>query len=174
MHGVREKLVDDQAHAMMLPLRKVRLPEPCTNREYDAIMAAEVAMARSQRIEAIAFGDINLGDIRSYREERMSGTGVEPLFPLWGLDTKALSEDMLADGLRAVITCVDSKQMEPSFSGKPFDPSNIRISAPSVDPCGENGEFHTFVYAGPMFRRPIKYTVRDTVERDGLYFTDLT
>ena len=173
MHGVREKLVEEQAHSLMLPLRKVYLPSPCTNEEYERVMASEVAMARSQRIEAIAFGDINLADIRSFREEKMKGSGVDPLFPLWGLETRSLAEEMLSEGLRAVLVCVDPSKLDRDLAGKPWDPPNIRFKAPDVDPCGENGEYHTFAYAGPMFRRPIKHTVKEIVERDGMVYADL-
>jgi uncharacterized protein (TIGR00290 family) len=174
MHAVREELLEAQARALRLSLFKVAIPSPCSNEEYEAAMGAAVARAQADGIEAIAFGDLYLEDIRRYREERLSPTGIRPLFPLWGAPTPALAREMVEAGLRAHVTCVDPRKLDPSFAGRTFDASFLRDLPPDVDPCGENGEFHTFAYAGPMFDAPIAIEPGVVVERDGFVFADVT
>ncbi|HVU51775.1 MAG TPA: ATP-binding protein [Polyangia bacterium] len=173
MHAVRGELLRAQAAAAGLPLIEVPLPWPCSNEAYEAAMGAALAAARAEGITAVAFGDLFLEDIRRYREERMAATGLRPLFPLWGEPTDALARRMLAGGLRARLTCVDPRQLAPSFAGRELDAALLAELPPSVDPCGERGEFHTFAYAGPMFERPVAVRVGEVVERDGFVFADL-
>jgi uncharacterized protein (TIGR00290 family) len=174
MHAVREELLERQALAADLPLTKINLPHPCTNDAYEAIMTEAMAeLEASGRVDCIAFGDLFLEDIRAYRERNLSSTPFAPLFPLWGADTTALAGEMIAGGLQAVLTCVDPNQLDPSFCGRAYDAALLADLPSGVDPCGENGEFHSFVHAGPMFRAPIPITVGETVERDGFVFTDV-
>jgi diphthamide synthase (EF-2-diphthine--ammonia ligase) len=174
MHAVRRDLVEAQAIAAGLPLLDANLPWPCSNDDYARIMTNCLAIARKRwQVTHVAFGDLFLRDIREYREQKMLGTGLTPVFPLWELPTVALAQDMLAAGLEAVITCVDPKQISPTFCGRSFDHNLLAALPDGADPCGENGEFHTFVYAGPMFAVPIAIKISDTVERDGFVFTDL-
>lgn len=173
MHSTRRALVEAQAAATGLPLRTVPLPWPCSNEQYEAAMRAACHAAVSDGIEAMAFGDLFLEDIRRYREEKLAGTGLQPVFPVWGLDTHRLAEEMLAGGLRARIVCVDPKKLPAEFAGRDFDEDLLRDLPRGVDPCGENGEFHTVVYAGPMFREPIPIESGEVVERDGFVFADV-
>jgi uncharacterized protein (TIGR00290 family) len=173
MHAVRRELVERQAEAAGLPLRVVEIPHPCSNDEYEAAFRAAVEAARGEGVRAMAFGDLFLADVRAYRERLLAGTGVEPLFPLWGRDTAELARAMLAGGLRAVLTCVDPKQLPASFAGRAFDLELLAALPASVDPCGERGEFHTFATDGPMFVRPVAVRVGERVERDGFVFADL-
>jgi len=175
MHGVRAELVQAQADAAGLPLWPVPLPWPCSNDEYEARMRAVIEKARSAGITAFAFGDLFLADIRAYRERQLAGTGLEPLFPIWGTsaDTPALARDMIAAGFRATLACVDPRHLPPAFAGREFDGELLADLPPGVDPCGENGEFHTFCHAGPVFDRTIPVRVGDVVERDGFCFADL-
>lgn len=173
MHAVRVELLRAQAAAAGLPLFEVPLPWPCSNDEYERAMGAALAAARADGVEAVAFGDLFLEDIRRYREERMAATGLTPLFPLWGEPTDALARRMLAGGLRARLTCVDPRQLAPAFAGREYDAALLAELPPTVDPCGERGEFHTFAYAGPMFARPIAIRAGEIVERDGFTFADL-
>jgi uncharacterized protein (TIGR00290 family) len=173
MHAVRVALLREQAAAAGLPLIEVPLPWPCSNAEYEAAMSAALAAAKADGINAVAFGDLFLEDIRRYREERMAATGLRPLFPLWGEPTDALARRMIAGGLRARLTCVDPRQLAPSFAGREFDAAFLAELPPTVDPCGERGEFHTFAYAGPMFARPVSLLGGEVVERDGFFFADL-
>ena len=173
MHGVRRALVEAQARAAGLPLRIVPIPSPCPNEVYAQRMRHFIAESRRMGAVAIAFGDLFLADIRAYREQQLAGTGLEPLFPLWGLDTRMLAADMLAGGLEATIICVDPQRMDRSLAGRRYDADLVATLPPSVDPCGENGEFQTFASAGPMFSRPIQVSVGDVVERDGFVFADL-
>jgi uncharacterized protein (TIGR00290 family) len=173
MHAVRRSLLEAQAEAVGLPVRIVRIPSPCPNEVYENAMAAALDAARASGVEAIAFGDLFLADVRRYREERMSGTGLVALFPLWGEATDALARAMIAGGQRAVITCVDPRALPPSFAGRAFDGDLLRDLPASVDPCGENGEFHTFAWDGPAFGHPVPVTAGDVVERDGFVFADL-
>ena len=175
MHAVRRTLVEAQARATGLPLWPVSLPWPCSNDEYAARMAAMLERARREGIQAVAFGDLFLEDVRDYRIAQMQGTGIAPLFPLWttAADTGALAREMQAAGLRAVITCVDPRQLPARFAGRAWDPALLAELPEGVDPCGERGEFHTFCTAGPMFDAPVGVTLGETVERDGFVFTDV-
>ena len=175
MHAVRRELVEAQADAAGLPLWSVELPWPCSNEVYEARMRQAVDQAREQGIVGIAFGDLFLEDVRAYRFKLLAGTGLEPVFPIWGTpaDTPALAREMLAGGLQAILTCVDPKQLDANFVGRNFDAELLSDLPPSVDPCGERGEFHTFCHAGPMFQRPIPVRVGETVERDGFCFADV-
>jgi len=173
MHAVRRELLEAQAHAAGLPLRAVPIPHPCPNDVYERAMAAALAEARADGIEAVAFGDLFLEDIRRYREERMASTGLRPLFPLWGRPTRALAEEMIDGGLRARLTCVDPRALDASFAGRAFDRDLLSALPPGVDPCGERGEFHTFAWDGPMFERPIPVVAGEVVEREGFVFADL-
>jgi diphthamide synthase (EF-2-diphthine--ammonia ligase) len=175
MHAVRRALVAQQADAARLPLWEVPLPFPCSNEEYEARMRAAVERARAEGVSHVAFGDLFLEDVRDYRIRMLAGTGLEPLFPLWcsAVETPALARRMLDEGLRAVVTCVDPSQLDPSFAGRVYDPSFLDALPAGVDPCGERGEFHTFCHAGPMFARPIPVRVGETVLRDGFAFTDV-
>jgi uncharacterized protein (TIGR00290 family) len=173
MHGVRRSLLDAQAEAARLPLWAIDLPSPCSNEAYERIMTCVLERARAERVAAIAYGDLFLEDIRAYRLARHAGTGIEPLFPLWSRDTAELAREMIRGGLRARLSCVDTRVLGPEFSGRAFDRALLEALPPSVDPCGERGEFHTFVHAGPMFERPIAVRVGEQVVRDGFAFTDL-
>jgi len=173
MHAVRLELLRAQADAVGLPLIEVRIPWPCPNEAYEAAMAEALAAARERGTTAVAFGDLFLEDVRRYREERMSGTGLVPLFPLWGRPTRALAEEMIALGQQAVLTCVDPRALPRAFAGRAFDAALLRELPAEVDPCGERGEFHTFVSAGPMFTAPLAVRVGEVVERDGFVFADL-
>jgi len=173
MHAVRVALLEAQAEAVGLPLWQVPIPSPCSNQEYEAAMGKAIQRALDAGITAMAFGDLFLEDVRRYREQQLAGTGLTPLFPIWGLPTDALARDMVAAGLRARLTCVDPKQLPKSFAGRDFDAALLADLPASVDPCGERGEFHTFAYAGPMFRRPVPVRSGEIVERDGFVFADL-
>lgn len=175
MHAVRRQLVEQQAAAAGLPLWPVFLPFPCSNADYEARMHAAIRRAQDAGVTHVAFGDLFLEDVRDYRSQMMSGTGIEPLFPLWGTadETPRLSHAIIDAGLRAVLTCIDPKQMPETFLGRDYDVQLLNELPPSVDPCGERGEFHTFCYAGPMFDRSIAIQTGETVNRDGFWFCDL-
>jgi uncharacterized protein (TIGR00290 family) len=173
MHAVREELLDLQAASLGLPCRKVRIPWPCPNETYEAEMARVLADVRAAGVTRIVFGDLFLADIRAYREEKLAGSGVEPVFPLWGRDTIRLAREMLDGGLCATITCVDPRQLDGAFAGRDFDAALLAELPPGVDPCGERGEFHTFAWAGPMFARPVPVTRGEVVTREGFVFADL-
>jgi uncharacterized protein (TIGR00290 family) len=173
MHGVRSELARAQAAAADLPLWEVPLPWVCSNDEYDRRMQAIVARATAEGFTHIAFGDLFLEDVRRYREDRLAKSGLQPLFPLWGLNTRTLAEEMLATGLRAVVTCVDPRQVSADLAGRPFDRALLATLPAGADPCGEHGEFHTFAWDGPMFRRPVPIVPGEVVERDGFVFADL-
>jgi uncharacterized protein (TIGR00290 family) len=173
MHAVREELLDAQAAALRLPCRKVRLPWPCPNETYEARMAEALADARAAGVTHVVFGDLFLADIRAYREEKLAGTGIAPLFPLWGRDTAALARTMIEGGLRATLTCVDPRALDARFAGRAFDGSLLAELPPGVDPCGEKGEFHSFAWAGPMYDAPIPVAPGEVVVRDGFVFADL-
>ena len=173
MHAVRQELLHAQAEAAGLPLIEVPIPYPCSNADYESRMRALIERLRGEHIDSMAFGDLYLADIRAYREKQLQGTGITPLFPLWKGPTAALARSMIAGGLRAVLTCVDPKQLAPEFCGRQFDAALLDALPAGVDPCGENGEFHSFACAGPMFRAPIAVATGETVERDGFVFTDL-
>jgi uncharacterized protein (TIGR00290 family) len=173
MHAVRVELLRAQADALRLPLWQIPIPSPCPNDSYEHAMATSVRRAVHEGFTHIAFGDLFLEDIRRYREERLAGTGLTPIFPLFGLDTAALARTMIAGGLRARLTCVNPNVMEARFAGCEFDGVLLGELPPSVDPCGERGEFHSFAYDGPMFSRPIGIALGEVVERDGFVFADL-
>lgn len=173
MHGIRRELAELQACALGLPLIPVELPWPCPNEEYERRMAETCSRLRAEGIEAIVFGDIHLADVRAYRENRLNGTGIEPLFPLWGSDSAALVEEMLAAGLRSVIACLDPARVDPALAGAELTREVVRGLPAQVDPCGENGEFHTFAFAGPMFRHPVPIRTGACVQRDGFVYADI-
>jgi uncharacterized protein (TIGR00290 family) len=174
MHGVRAELLDAQAAAAGVPLWRVDLPWPCPNADYETRMRALIERARGTGVTHMAFGDLFLEDVRAYRERQLAGTGLTPLFPLWGADTAQLAREMLAGGLRATLTCVDPKQLPARFAGRAFDERLLAELPPGVDPCGERGEFHSFCHAGPMFRHPVPVVAGEVVERDGFVFADLS
>jgi uncharacterized protein (TIGR00290 family) len=174
MHAVRRTLLQAQAEAADLPLHLVDLPWPCSNEEYERRMGAAVGSLTTAGFTHVAFGDLFLEDVRRYREDRLAGSGLTPLFPLWKTKSTAeLATEMVAAGLRAHLTCVDPRKLDRSFAGRAFDASLLADLPPSVDPCGENGEFHSFACDGPMFSRPIAVSVGEVVERDGFVFADL-
>ncbi len=173
IHGFREELLDLQAAAAGLPVWKVPLPYPCTNADYESRMQAVCARAVRDRFDAIAFGDLFLEDIRAYRIERLAGTGLEPVFPIWGIPTGQLAVQMIAGGLRARIACIDPRLLDASFCGRVYDEKFLRELPPEVDPCGERGEFHGFAFAGPMFSQTIHVTHTHNVEREGFLYGDL-
>ena len=174
MHAVRRELVRAQAHAAGLPLYAIDLPWPCANETYEARMAAAVKQLESDGFTHIAFGDLFLEDVRRYREDRLAGTGLTPLFPLWKtMPTRQLADQMIESGLGACLTCVDPRVLPASFAGRSFDRGLLADLPEGVDPCGENGEFHTFVWDGPMFSRPIAVAGGEHVERDGFVFADV-
>lgn len=173
MHAVREALVEMQAAAAGLPLIKVPIPSPCSNEIYEQAMSDAMARARAEGVWHVVFGDLFLEDIRAYREKHLAACGMTPVFPLWRKDTKRLAEEMLAGGLSAFLTCVDPRKLDRSFAGRRFDAELLRDLPLSVDPCGENGEFHTFANAGPMFEHEICVGRGEIVERDGFVFADL-
>jgi uncharacterized protein (TIGR00290 family) len=174
MHAVRRELLELQAASLGLPLWTVPLPWPCSNEEYETRMTALCARALREDVQALAFGDLFLADIRAYREKHLKGTALQPLFPVWQIPTGELARTMLDSGLRAKITCVDPRVLPAEFAGREFDAAFLKDLPPTVDPCGENGEFHSFVYAGPGFRYPIDVSVGEIVLRDGFVFADLS
>jgi uncharacterized protein (TIGR00290 family) len=173
MHGLRVELLRRQAEATGLPLHVAEIPTPCPNEVYEHAMRTLVDRALAAGVRAMAFGDLYLEDIRAYRERNLAASGVEPIFPLWGLDTAKLARDMIASGLRARVVSIDPKALPAELCGRLFDESFLRDLPPGVDPCGERGEFHTFAFQGPMFRSPIEADLGDPVERDGFVFRDL-
>jgi uncharacterized protein (TIGR00290 family) len=173
MHGVRRDLTRAQARAAHLPLHWISLPHPCSDAQYEGIMSRFAESARAAGVTHMAFGDLFLADVRAYREKKLAGSGITPVFPLWGSDTSALFCEMMAAGLRAVLTTVDPKRLPREFAGQTLDGSLLHRLPAGVDPCGENGEFHTFCCAGPMFDRPIALRSGEIVERDGFVFADL-
>jgi uncharacterized protein (TIGR00290 family) len=173
MHAVREEWLARQAAAVGLPVWTLPLPWPCPNDTYESLLDGVFARASDEGIDAIAYGDLFLADIRAYREARHAGTGIAALFPLWGRPTEALARAMIDGGLRATLTCVDPKALEASFAGREFDDALLRDLPDTVDPCGENGQFHTFAWAGPMFAEPVSVRPGEVIERDGFVFADL-
>jgi len=173
MHGVRQELLEMQIAAAGLEPVLVHIPHPCTNDIYEAAMADAVAQAKADGISHIIFGDLFLEDIRAYRVEKLKETGITPVFPLWLAPTAQLARDMIAGGLQAHLATVDLKKLSAEFAGRRFDEALLGDLPASVDPCGENGEFHSFVTAGPMLARPIPVRVGETVERDGFAYADL-
>jgi uncharacterized protein (TIGR00290 family) len=172
MHGTRTSVLRAQAAAAGMPLTEVPLPWPCSNQQYEAAMRDACAAAVRDGIECMAFGDLYLEDVRRYREERLAGTGIAPVFPLWGRDTHALVHEMLDGGLRARITCVDPRKLPASFAGRELDASLLTELPPGTDPCAENGEFHTCAYAGPMFAEPISLAPGVVEQHDDFVFAD--
>jgi uncharacterized protein (TIGR00290 family) len=173
MHAVRRKLLEAQAAAAGLPLHVIEIPWPCSNEAYEARLGAFVAAQKEEGIAAMAFGDLFLEDVRAYREAKLAGSGIAPVFPLWGRDTGALARQMIAGGLAARLTCVDPKKLAESFAGRAFDAGLLADLPQGVDPCGENGEFHTCVLAGPMFAHAIDVSLGEIESRDGFVFADL-
>jgi uncharacterized protein (TIGR00290 family) len=174
MHGTRSSILRAQAAAAGLPLIEVPLPWPCSNEHYEAAMRDACTAAVHDGIEVMAFGDLYLEDVRRYREERLAGTGITPVFPLWGRETRALVHEMLDGGLRARITCVDPGKLPRSFAGRELDRSLLAALPPGTDPCAENGEFHTCAYAGPIFSQPIVIAPGAVEERGDFVFADFT
>lgn len=172
MHGVRRTVLEAQAAAARLPLWVVPLPWPCSNEVYEERMADVCRRAVDEKIDAMAFGDLFLEDVRAYREKNLAPTGLEPLFPLWKIPTDELARAMITGGLRARISCVDTEKLPASFAGREFDEELLRDFPPGVDPCAERGEFHTCVYAGPMFSAPLPIQTGEIVTRDRFVFAD--
>ncbi len=172
MHAVRVELLQQQAQAAALPLYMIEIPYPCSDEQYATAMSDFVARAREEGVQCMAFGDLYLQDVRRYREERMQGTGIELVFPLWEKPTRALLEEMLAKGLRACLTCVDPRVLPAEFAGRELTLTLLENMPPGIDPCGENGEFHTFVFDGPMFTQPLEIEMGEIVARDGFVFAD--
>jgi uncharacterized protein (TIGR00290 family) len=177
IHGFREELLDQQAASVGLPLWKVDLPFPCSNADYESRMATVCALAVAEGHHGIAFGDLFLEDIRAYRIEKLAGTGLEPIFPVWcpslGISTAELAQQMIAAGLRAHLTCIDPRSLSSSFAGRTFDAELLADLPAEVDPCGERGEFHTFAFAGPIFSRTVSVLPAGTVERDNFIYAEL-
>jgi uncharacterized protein (TIGR00290 family) len=173
MHGVRRELLARQGQALGLPIVEIGIPPACANDVYDARMAQAFTAAPLSGVEAVAFGDLFLEDVRAYREQRLVAAGKRGLFPLWGQDTSALAREFLEAGFQATLVCVDSRALDRSFAGRRYDEQLLAELPAGVDPCGENGEFHTFVHAGPIFETPIACPTGDVVERDGFVFCDL-
>lgn len=173
MHAVRRELAEAQAAAAGIPLRPVFLPWPCSNEQYESLMASACRDAVAAGFDTIAFGDLFLRDVRAYRERALAGSGLDPIFPLWDIPTADLACEMIRGGLRARLTCIDKKALSADFTGREFDAALLRDLPQAVDPCGENGEFHTFAYAGPMFSRPVPVIAGELREADGFVFADL-
>ncbi len=172
MHAVRIELLRQQAQAVGLPLHLIEIPYPCSDEHYAAVMADFVAWACKVGVRCMAFGDLFLQDVRRYREERMQDTGIQPIFPLWDIPTRELIGEMLAGGLRARITCVDPRVLPAEFAGRELTQELLDTLPSNIDPCGENGEFHTFVFDGPMFAYPLDIEMGEVVTRDGFVFAD--
>ena len=173
MHAVRRELVDAQAQRLSLPVHVVDIPSPCPNDVYEVAMSQAVATARAAGVDQMIFGDLFLEDVRAYREDRLAGSGITPVFPLWDRPTERLARDMLAAGVRAVLTCVDPRVLPAEFAGRPYDEALLADLPHGIDPCGERGEFHTFVWDAPGFASPIDIEVGEVVERDGFVFCDV-
>jgi len=173
MHGVRRTLVEAQAEAADVPLWQIPLPWPCSNEDYESRMAEACRRAVAEGYASIAFGDLFLRDVREYRERQLAESGLRPLFPLWETPTAALAREMIGAGLRARLSCIDTQALEPRFAGREFDQALLADLPPGADPCGENGEFHSFVYAGPMFRAPLAVELGETHEAGRFLYADL-
>jgi len=173
MHAVRRTLVKLQAERTGIPLWEVELPWPCSNDDYECRMRAVVERAVAEGVDAVAFGDLFLEDIRAYRVRQLAGTGLQPLFPVWGIPTEELARQMIAAGLRAKLTCVDPAKLDASFAGREFDAALLLELPEGIDPCGENGEFHSFVYEAPVFSSPIAVQTGEVVRRDNFVFADV-
>jgi uncharacterized protein (TIGR00290 family) len=173
MHAVRRTVLKAQAQALGLPLIEATIPYPCSNEQYELVMRGVTERALRDGITHMAFGDLYLKEVRAYREEKLEGTGLKPIFPLWGMDTAALAKTIIEAGVLAHLTCVDPKQISPALVGTRFDHELLAALPETADPCGENGEFHTFVSAGPMFKAPVDIVVGERIERDGFHFADI-
>ncbi len=173
MHGVRRELLALQAQALGLPLAEVLIPASCSNELYETRMREALASEQLRSVASVAFGDLFLEDVRAYREERLAAAGRGGLFPLWGRDTTELAQRFISLGFEAIIVCVDPRTLDAAFAGRRYDERLLAELPPDVDPCGENGEFHTFVHGGPIFRRPIAWTPGEVIARDGFVFADL-
>ncbi len=173
MHAVRRSLLEAQADRLDLPLVAVEIPSPCPHEIYETAMAEAMATAKEQGVTRVVFGDLYLSDVRAYREQRLNGTGISPVFPLWDSATDVLAREILDSGVKAIVTCVDPGQLSREFVGRPYDAELLDQLPAGVDPCGENGEFHTFVWDGPGFRSPITVEAGRIVERDGFVFCDV-
>jgi uncharacterized protein (TIGR00290 family) len=173
MHGVREELLDAQARSLGYSLEKIMIPYPCPNHVYEEKMRSALSFWGSRGVSHVIFGDLFLDDIRKYREERLSELNMTPVFPLWKEDTNGLAREIIKLGFRAIVTCVDPMKLEPTFAGRAFNESFLRSIPQQVDPCGENGEFHTFVHDGPIFKQSVPVKVGEVVTRDGFVFADL-
>ena len=175
MHAVRRELLEAQAAAAGLPLHVVPLPWPCSNEQYESLMRTAITGFVADGFTHVAFGDLFLEDVRRYREDRLAGSGLEPLFPIWKTKpTSDLAQDMIDGGLKARLTCIDPRKLDRSFAGRTFDQALLKDLPPGTDPCGENGEFHSFAFGGPMFTNEIKVKTGDIVDRDNFVFADLT
>jgi uncharacterized protein (TIGR00290 family) len=174
MHGVRRELLEQQTKAMGLPLTKIFIPQKCTDRLYEELMGAEMARWKERGVTGVVFADIFLEDIRKFREDKLAQASMEALFPLWKRPTDELAEEFIALGFKSIITCVDSKALDKKFAGRIFDHEFLADLPPGVDPCGENGEFHSFVFDGPVFKSPVKFERGEVVRREErFYFCDL-
>ncbi len=173
MHGVRVSVLEEQARAAGLPLHKVFIPAPCPNEVYEAAMRSAMEEARGEGVSGVVFGDLFLADVRAYRQAQLAKVGMSAHFPLWGLNPASLAEEMIAGGLGAFVVCLDPRKTPRALAGHAFDHDFLASLPPGVDPCGENGEFHTCVHAGPMFSRPVPVRVGETVEREGFIFIDV-
>ncbi|GAA3548194.1 ATP-binding protein [Zobellella aerophila] len=173
MHGVRAELLRQQAESIGLPLEVISIPYPCSNAQYAERMAAFVKNAKDRGIECFGFGDLFLEDVRNYREEKLKDTGIEAVFPIWGTSTATLPGEMFRTGLRTLITCLDPEKVPEAFAGRELDEALLAALPEGTDPCGENGEFHSFVFDGPMFRKKLEIRIGEIVKRDGFVFADL-
>lgn len=173
IHSVRRELLQAQADRLRLPLNEVHLPWPCSNEAYGERMSAAHSSAEKQGVRQIAFGDLFLADIRAFRESQLKSTQLKPIFPLWSMDTQSLAKEIIQSGIRAVVTCVDPKSLAPDFVGRPYDENFLSALPQSVDPCGEKGEFHTFVYDSPLFSSPIPIQTGEVMKKDGFIFADI-
>jgi len=173
MHGVREELLDRQGESLGITLEKVMIPYPCPNAVYEEKMLSTLSLWKERGVTHVIFGDLFLEDIRRYREANLSRIDLTAVFPVWGTDTASLAREILELGFRAILTCVDPKKLDGKFAGRQFDSSLLKDLPPTVDPCGENGEFHTFIYDGPNFRKSIPVEIGQSVLRDGFQFADV-
>ncbi|MDH5765067.1 MAG: adenine nucleotide alpha hydrolase [Gammaproteobacteria bacterium] len=173
MHGVRLELLQKQAKSVGLPLEIIEIPNPCSNAEYEKIMGEFVVGAKNNDIKYFAFGDLFLEDIRNYREEKLKGSGIKALFPIWGMPTEKLAGEMIGAGLRTIITCIDPCKVPEEYAGREFNQDFLMSLPENIDPCGEHGEFHSFVFDGPMFKEKIAISVGEIVNRDGFVFADI-
>ncbi|VAW74617.1 COG2102: Predicted ATPases of PP-loop superfamily [hydrothermal vent metagenome] len=173
MHAVRIELLQMQAESIGLPLEIIEIPYPCSNADYEKIMGLFIDKVKVKNIECFVFGDLFLEDIRAYREDQLKDTGITPVFPLWNIPTQKLAKEMIEQGLKAVVTCIDPKQIGSQYVGKIFDLEFLESLPEQTDPCGENGEFHSYVYEGPMFNHNINIEIGEVVERDGFVFADV-